>query len=99
MMAEARTIRKEALIDSGTPSPNPWDLSPSARMVVYTEGTGRRIGLRRDATRAPIPAPEWHGATATAVAPTQGPRPRRALAYSKPKMVLTTGSTLTLPTK
>ncbi len=32
MMAGARTIRKEALIDSGTPSPNPWDLSLSARM-------------------------------------------------------------------
>jgi hypothetical protein len=63
--------------------------------MVYTEGTGRRIGLRRDATRAPIPAPERHGAAA-AVAPTQGPRPRRALAYSKLKMVLTTGSTLGL---
>ena len=56
----------------------------------------RRIELRRDATRAPDPGPEWQRATAVAVAPTRGLRLRRALTYARPKMVLTTGATLGL---
>src|SRR5664280_468155 len=48
---------------SGTPSPNPWDLSLSRRNVCSTmKELERRIGLRRDATRAPIQGPEWQGA-------------------------------------
>src|ERR1035437_5978862 len=40
---------------SGTPSPNPWDLSLSRQNVCSTlKELERRIGLRRDATRAPI---------------------------------------------
>ena len=58
-----RTLRKGALLDSGTPSPNPWDLSLSRQNVCSTLKTlERRIGLRRDATRAPIQGPEWQGA-------------------------------------
>src|ERR1035437_654571 len=48
---------------SGTPSPNPWDLSLSRQNVCSTlKELERRIGLRRDATRAPIQGPEWRGA-------------------------------------
>jgi hypothetical protein len=58
-----QTIRKGALLNSGTPSPNPWDLALWGQNGCFTlEGLERRIGLRRDATRAPIQAPEWHGA-------------------------------------
>ena len=58
-----RTLRKGALLDSGTPSPNPWDLSLSRQNVCSTmKALERRIGLRRDATRAPIQGPEWQGA-------------------------------------
>jgi len=57
------TIRKGALLNSGTPSPNPWDLAHSRQNGCSTlKALERRIGLRRDATRAPIQAPEWHGA-------------------------------------
>ena len=46
--------------DSGTPSPNPWDLPLSRQNGwIKLETLERRIGLRRDATRAPIPGPEW----------------------------------------
>ena len=49
--------------DSGTPSPNPWDLSLSRQNIGSTmKELERRIGLRRDATRAPIQGPEWQGA-------------------------------------
>src|SRR5450759_2530054 len=48
---------------SGTPSPNPWDLSLSRQNVCSTlKELERRVGLRRDATRAPIQGPEWQGA-------------------------------------
>src|ERR1035437_4618832 len=48
---------------SGPPSPNPWDLSLSGQNVCSTlKELERRIGLRRDATRAPIQGPEWQGA-------------------------------------
>ena len=55
--------RKGALLNSGTPSPNPWDLTLSRLNVCSTlKALERRIGLRRDATRAPIQRPEWQGA-------------------------------------
>src|SRR5450759_4139951 len=48
---------------SGTPSPNPWDLALARQKVCSTlKELERRIGLRRDATRAPIQGPEWQGA-------------------------------------
>ncbi len=54
----------------------------------------RRIGLRRDAPRAPISVPERLRAAAYAVARNAAQRPHPTLAYSKRKMVLTKGSTL-----
>jgi len=33
------TIRKGALLNSGTPSPNPWDLTLAPEWLFYTEGT------------------------------------------------------------
>jgi hypothetical protein len=51
-----------ALLNSGTPSPNPWDLTPSRQNGWLTlKALERRTELRRDATRAPIQGPEWHG--------------------------------------
>ena len=90
-----QTTRKGALLDSGTPSPNPWDLSLSRQNVCSTmKALERRIGLRRDATRAPIQGPEWQGAGFHRRPQNSTPRPRRALAYCGQKMVLTMGSTL-----
>lgn len=90
-----QTLRKEALLDSGTPSPNPWDLSLSRQNVCSTlKALERRIGLRRDATRAPIQGPEWQGAGFHRRPQNSTPTPRRALAYCGQKMVLTMGSTL-----
>jgi hypothetical protein len=92
-----QTTRKGALLDSGTPSPNPWDLSLSRQNGCSTmEALERRIGLRRDATRAPIQGPEWQGAGFPSRPQNSTPRPRRALAYCGQKMVLTMGSTLPL---
>src|SRR6266567_490678 len=59
------------------------------------EALERKIGLRRDATRAPLRAPEWQRATSMPRPPrnTQiSTRPR--LTYCGPKLVLTKGSTL-----
>jgi len=90
-----QTLRKVALLDSGTPSPNPWDLSLSRQNVCSTmKALERRIGLRRDATRAPIQGPEWQGAGSHSRPQNSTPGPRRALAYCGQKMVLTMGSTL-----
>src|SRR6266567_5661680 len=61
------------------------------------EALERKIGLRRDATRAPLRAPEWQRATSMPRPPrnTQiSTRPR--LTYCGPKLVLTKGSTLHL---
>ena len=55
-----RATRKGASINSGTLSPNPWDLALSRQNGCSKLKTlERRIGLRRDATRAPIQGPEW----------------------------------------
>ncbi len=90
----AKPKGKGPLLESGTLSPNPWDLSLSRQNGCSTlKALERRIGLRRDATRAPIQGPEWQGAASPAV-PNSNPRRRRALAYCGQKMVLTTGSTL-----
>jgi hypothetical protein len=62
-MTGPTNLRKGALLNSGTPSPNPWDLTLSRLNVCSTlKALERRIGLRRDATRAPIQRPEWQGA-------------------------------------
>src|SRR6266699_5607705 len=59
------------------------------------EALERKRELRRDATRAPLRAPEWQRATSMPRPPrnTQiSTRPR--LTYCGPKLVLTKGSTL-----
>jgi hypothetical protein len=90
-----QTLRKGALLDSGTPSPNPWDLSLSRQNVCSTmKALEPRIGLRRDATRAPIQGPEWQRAGSHSRPQNSTPRPRRALAYCGQKMVFGMGSTL-----
>lgn len=62
-----QVIRKGALLDSGTPSPNPWDLSLSRQNDCFTlRALARKIRLRRDATRAPMQGPEWQGAASPA---------------------------------
>ena len=92
-----QTVRKGALMKSGTPSPDPWDLSLSRQNDCFKlEVLERRIGLRRDATRAPIQVPEWQGAGWQSRPQYSTPRPRRTLAYCGQKMVLTMGSTLDL---
>src|ERR1035438_7886040 len=48
MSARVGTIRKKALIDSGTLSPNPWDLPLSGQNGWPTlKALERRTGLRR----------------------------------------------------
>ena len=92
-----QTVRKGALMKSGTPSPDPWDLSLSRQNDCFKlEVLERRIGLRRDATRAPIQVPEWQGAGWQSRPQYSTPRPRRTLAYCGQKMVLTMGSTLVI---
>ena len=59
----------------------------------------RRIGLRRDAPRAPTPGPEWLGRLLASPPRNEGSETRPTLAYSKQKMVLTMGSTLHLVPK
>jgi hypothetical protein len=89
-----RSIRNLSLMNSGTLSPNPWDLTPWGPNDCSTlKALERRIGLRRDATRAPFKGLNGRGGWTT-VAPTLTYATRRSLAYWKPKMVLTTGATL-----
>jgi hypothetical protein len=94
-----RSIRNLSLMNSGTLSPNPWDLTPWGPNDCSTlKALERRIGLRRDATRAPFKGLNGRGGWTT-VAPTLTYATRRSLAYWKPKMVLTTGATLLTPEK
>src|ERR1019366_3735183 len=90
------TKRRSAFIESGTLSPNPWDLTPLGRNVWCTvEGT-------RTEDRAPQGCDPSAGSRAgmarggfdAEAAPKLQTRPRRILAYCGRKMVLTMGSTL-----
>ena len=88
--------RNGALLDSGTLSPNPWDLSLS----------GQNVGLYTGDTRTEDKAPQGCDLSADSsagmttggfdveAAPNSN-KTRPRLAYCGPKMVLTTGSTLT----
>src|ERR1700685_711767 len=85
--------RNQALLDSGTLSPNPWDLSLSGQNGwLYTGGT-----------RTEDKAPQGCDLSAEMATAASMPRPpktqiqtRRRLAYCGRKMVLTTGSTFPL---
>src|ERR1035437_8772791 len=92
------TKRRSAFLESGTLSPNPWDLTPLGRNVWCTvEGT-------RTEDRAPQGCDPSAGSRAgmarggfdAEAAPKLQTRPRRILAYCGRKMVLTMGSTLDL---
>src|ERR1019366_5012032 len=93
------TKRKSAFLESGTLSPNPWDLTPLGRNVWCTvEGT-------RTEDRAPQGCDPSAGSSAgmarggfdAEAAPKIQTRHRRILACCGRKMVLTMGSTLCNP--
>src|ERR1035437_5609632 len=95
-MNGATKRRKRASLESGTLSPNPWDLTLSGRNVWCTvEGT-------RTEDRAPQGCDPSAGSRAgmarggfdAEAAPKLQTRRRRILAYCGRKMVLTMGSTL-----
>src|SRR5665213_3477262 len=90
-----RANKEEPVANSGTLSPNPWDLSLSRQNgCLKLEALERRIGLRRDAPRAPIQGPEWQRAASMPRPSHSQNQTRRTLANRRPKMVLTMGSTL-----
>ena len=88
--------RNEALLNSGTLSPNPWDLTLSSQNVCwrYTEATRTEdkapqgCDLSADSSVGMAPG----GLDAEAVSIQN--QTRRILAYCHPRMVLTMGSTL-----
>ncbi len=89
-----QAIRKQALINSGTLSPNPWDLTLSRQNgCSKLKALERRTELRRDATRAPIQGPEWQGTASMPTPSHTQNQTRRTLANCRRKMVLTRGST------
>ena len=59
------SIRKKSFADLGALPPNPRNLPLSGQNGCFgsttIEALERRIGLRRNATRAPTQAPEWRG--------------------------------------
>ena len=59
------SIRKKSLVQLGALPPNPRNLPLSGQNGRFgstkIEALERRIGLRRNATRAPTQAPEWRG--------------------------------------
>ena len=55
--------KEEGSTEHGDSVPNPWDLTLLRQNVcLILKALERGIGLRRDATRAPIQGPEWQGA-------------------------------------
>jgi hypothetical protein len=93
---DEQSIRKGALLKSGTPSPNPWDLTPSGQNGWhYNEGT-------RTEDKAPqgcdLSADSSAGMAGTAamLRPPQNMQiqTRQRLTYCRPNLVLTMGSTL-----
>ena len=94
MMAR-KAKRKEALLNPGTLSPNPWDLSLSGQNVwPYTRDTRTEDKAPQGCDlSADLSAGMIMGGCHAKAAQTQiQTRPR--LAYCRPRMVLTKGSTL-----
>jgi hypothetical protein len=87
-------IRKESFVELGALPPNPRNLPLSGQNGCFgsttIEALERRIGLRRNATRAPTQAPEWRGRLRP---PRISNQTRRSITYCGRKMVLTKGST------
>ncbi len=95
MTIGAKAMRKKTWLNSGTLSPNPWDLTLLGRNVrSYNQEFERRIGLRRDAPRAPIRMLECHRAASLSRPSKPQILTRSTLTYSKLFLVLTKGSTL-----
>src|SRR5450759_5336613 len=94
-MGGAKKRRKRASVESGTLSPNPWDLTLCSQNVWVT------LGGTRTEDRAPQVCDSSAGSRAgmarggfdAEAAPKLQTRPRRILAYCGQKMVLTMGST------
>src|SRR5258705_9718709 len=63
--AMTESIRKKSFVELGALPPNPRNLPLSGQNGCFgsttIEALERRIGLRRNATRAPAQAPEWRG--------------------------------------
>jgi hypothetical protein len=84
-----------ASLNTGTLSPNPWDLALSRQNGCFKlETLERRTGLRRDATRAPLPVPEWQGTASKPTPSSDTNQTRTTLANARQKLVLTKGSTI-----
>src|SRR5712691_2776901 len=62
--SEARPmLRKPSIVELGDSVPEPLGFNALAPECCSTlKALARRIGLRRDATRAPMQGPEWQGA-------------------------------------
>jgi hypothetical protein len=87
-------LRKPSIVEIGDSVPEPLGFNAFAPECCSTlKALVRRIGLRRDATRAPMQGPEWQGA-ASPPPQTQTQTPPETLAYRGQKLVLTMGSTL-----
>ena len=83
--------------NSGTLSPNPWDLALSRQNnCSKLETLEQRIRLRRDATRALFQVPEWQGTASKPTPSSDTNKTRQTLANARQKMVLTKGSTIDL---
>jgi len=96
MMAR-KAKRKEASLNPGTLSPNPWDLSLSGQNVWFYTGDTRTEDKAPQGCdlSADLSAGMIMGGCHAKAAQTQiQTRPR--LAYCRPRMVLTKGSTLGL---
>src|SRR6185437_1326864 len=88
-------IRNGALLNSGTLSPNPWDLPLSGQNGWHYNGGTRtedKAPQGCDLSADSSAGMARGGFDAEAVPPQN--QTRRILAYCRPKMVLTTGSTL-----
>jgi hypothetical protein len=89
-----QSIRKGTFLSWGLCPQTPGIYRLWARMVVLVwttmEALERRIGLRRNATRAPTQAPEWRGRLRP---PRIANQTCRSETYCGQKMVLTKGST------
>jgi hypothetical protein len=93
---KAQRVRKMASLNTGTLSPNPGDLALSRQNGCFKlETLERRTGLRRDATRAPLPVPEWQGTASKPTPSSDTNQTRTTLANARQKLVLTKGSTIT----
>ena len=91
------SVRKKSIVELGALPPNPRNLALSGQNgcvgSITIEALERRIGRRRNATRAPTQAPEWPGRLRP---PRILNQTRRSITYCARKMVLTMGATFNI---